>query len=422
MSGSVIEPATTILPPGCDRHARGGGRNVVAEAGEDLAAGAEGGVQPAAGVVARHGEVLEEVVAAVEARDRPRHHDPAVRIDGHARGGGRRIAAEVGQDLAADAEGSVQAAVLVVPRQDDLLDELAVGEGSRHHDLAIGLDRHAHGLNRAVAEVGEDRAVGAEVGVHAAVGVEARQGEVPDDAAVGGEDGGRPHLDDLAIGLDRLAGGDVAGRARDVGDDLASGAEAPVQAAIGAVTGHAEPRDGAAAEGERDRPRRDDLAVGLDGDARPGGPRPGAEVGEDLAAGAEVGVEPAGDGVARQREILEEIAVAVEARGRPRHDDLAVAGLDGDARGRARGAGRGGGDDLTAGAEARIEAAVAGLVPRQGEVSREARRVLDRPRHDDGIGAGLQGDARDGGHVEGAEAGEDLAAGAEDRCRGGRRR
>ena len=53
------------------------------------------------------------------------------------------------------------------------------------------------------------------------------------------------------------------------------------------VTGHAEPRDRAAAEGERDRPHRDDLAVGLDGDARPGGPRPGAEVGEDLAARAE---------------------------------------------------------------------------------------------------------------------------------------
>ena len=82
------------LAAGLDRHAGGGGRNVVAEAGEDLAAGAEARVQLAAGVVARHREVLEEVVAAIEARDRPRHHDPAVRIDGHARGGGRRIAAE----------------------------------------------------------------------------------------------------------------------------------------------------------------------------------------------------------------------------------------------------------------------------------------------------------------------------------------
>ena len=104
----------------------------------------------------------------------------------------------------------------------------------------------------------------------------------------------------------------------------------------------------------------------------------------------------------------------VEAGGRPRHHDRAVAdGLDGQARGRARGAGCGGGDALASRSETRIEAAVGGLVSCEGEVPREIRRVLDRPRHHDGIGTGFQGDPRDGRHVEGAEAGQDLAIGAE---------
>ena len=166
-------------------------------------------------------------------------------------------------------------------------------------------------------------------------------------------------------------------------------------------------------KGNETVPTADDLAVGLDRDARPGGPRPGAEVGEDLAARAErlVSSWPVRVYRARARswkklllaskpEVVPSTTILPSGWMATPAAVLVVAGC-------------GGGDDLAAGAEAGVEAAVAGLVARQGEVPREGRRVLDRPRHDDRVGAGLQGDARDGGDVRGTEAGDDLAAGAE---------
>ena len=201
---------------------------VGAEVGGGLAAGTEGGVQLAVAVVVRHAEIADAVD-----RDRARHHDLAVGGDGDARRARERVGAEVGQDLAADAEGSVQAAVLVVPRQGEVLDVVTVREaleGPRHHDLAVGLGRHGRGHGRSGGEGREDRAAVAESGVEAAVLVVARHGE----GRLGIHPPGRPRHHDLAVALplDGDAAGGVGGGAEDRGGGRdAADAEARIERA-----------------------------------------------------------------------------------------------------------------------------------------------------------------------------------------------
>ena len=386
------------LAVGLHRHAEG---SVAAagEVGDDLAGagGAEAGVEAAVGVVPRQGEV-----GAGAGEGFARHDDLAVGLHRHAVGS-VAAAGEVGDDLAGagGAEGGVEAAVGVVPRQGEV--GAGAGEGfARHDDLAVGLHRHAPGRVAAAGEVGDDLAGagGAEAGVEAAVGVVPRQGEV---GAGAGE--GIARHDDLAVGLHRHAEGSL-GAAGEVGDDLAGagGAEAGVEGAVGVVPRQGEVV-GRAVEGFA---YHDDLAVGLHRHAV-GSVAAAGEVGDDLAGagGAEGGVEAAVGVVPRQGEVG-----AGAGEGLARHDDLAV-GLHRHAVGSVAAAGEVG-DDLAGagGAEGGVEAAV-GVVPRQGEVGAGAGEGL--ARHDD-LAVGLHRHAV-GSVAAAGEVGDDLAGagGAEGR-------
>ena len=123
-----------------------------------------------------------------------RNDNAAVRLQGNVARLGEH-AAEVGRDLAVAVEGSIEAAVGVVPSEGEEAPERAVGVADRH-DPAVGLDRQRSCLG-VTPEAGRHDAVGIEGRVEAAVRVVAGERER---AAVASRRGGaRRH--DLAVGL-----------------------------------------------------------------------------------------------------------------------------------------------------------------------------------------------------------------------------
>src|SRR5262249_2643275 len=126
------------LAVGLERHA-GAELTDAGEVGSDFAAGAEGRVEAAVGVVPGQGEILD-VVLGIE--DGPQGPDPPVGLDRNAAPPAAGRAWQGGAALAAAAEAGVEAAVRVVTGQDEAL--------PRGHDLAIGLDGQALGLKAAV--------------------------------------------------------------------------------------------------------------------------------------------------------------------------------------------------------------------------------------------------------------------------------
>src|SRR5205823_4161834 len=135
----------------------------------------ERGVQGAVRVVPRQG--------GAEANDigESRHDNLTVGLEGQ--GGGLVIATKVSEHQAPAAKRGVQAAVLVVARQGEVLAATGTGE-SRHDDLAVGLEGQGGGLGPAT-EARDDPAP-AKRRIQSAVRVVPRQSEVPAGAEIGG--------------------------------------------------------------------------------------------------------------------------------------------------------------------------------------------------------------------------------------------
>ena len=121
----------------------------------DLAVTTKGCIQAAIAVVAGQGKVI----ARGQLVRITRHYDLAIRLDGDAAGIVLR-AGEVGGDLATRPEGRVQAAIGVVAGQRKVIHGAQLVRITRHHDLAIRLDGHAIALVRPAGEVGDDQAAG----------------------------------------------------------------------------------------------------------------------------------------------------------------------------------------------------------------------------------------------------------------------
>ena len=140
--------------------------------GRDFAAGAEGRVERAIGVVTHQREVVVRTVGG-SAPD----HDLPVGLDCDAdppivtRTNG-------GRDLAASAEGGVERAIGVVTHQRELID--TVGGGAPDHDLPVGLDCDAQAKIVTRTNGGGDLASGAEGGVERSIGVVTHQRELID--------------------------------------------------------------------------------------------------------------------------------------------------------------------------------------------------------------------------------------------------
>src|SRR5262249_54588674 len=152
-------------------------------------------------------------------------------------------------------------------------------------DLPVGLEGQPVALVRLTPEIGGDLAAGAEAAVQTAVAAIPGQGEVPTARGPAGAGDHDPAVDVDGDGLGRVVG------AGEVRDDLASGAEARVQAAVeGVVAHHGEIL--AVARAEIDRAGDHDLTIALEGHTRGTTPQT-AEGGQNLAPNAEVGVQAA---------------------------------------------------------------------------------------------------------------------------------
>ena len=124
----------------------------------------ERGIQAAVDVVPHHRNVVLGAATRL-----PCHHDLAVRLDGH-RVAIVRGARDIRGHHTAPAEGAVQAAVAVVPHHRDVVVNAGVGR-TRHHDLAVRLDGHRVAKVIGACDVGGHLAIFAEGAVQAAVTV-----------------------------------------------------------------------------------------------------------------------------------------------------------------------------------------------------------------------------------------------------------
>ena len=179
-----------------------------------------------------HGEVF---VAGRGALGAPRHHNPAVGLERHGRRPIGIIQPKVEGDggLAGSAEARVEQTVGVEACHGEVFVAGRASGGSRHHDLAVGLERH--GRRRIVIippEVEGDGGLAgsAEAHVGRAVGIEARHGEV---VVAGRGVLGCPHYHDLAVGLERHSRRPIVTSPRSVEGDggLAESAETRVERA-----------------------------------------------------------------------------------------------------------------------------------------------------------------------------------------------
>src|SRR5439155_1103107 len=136
----------------------GGGLVIATEVSEHPAPAAKRGVQAAIRVVPRQGEVL-----AATATGQRRHDNLTVRLDGER--GGVTPASELGEHPAPTAKRGIQATVRVVPRQGEVAS--AGARTPRHHDPAVGLEGEGPGPVTAT-EVREHLAAGAKAGVEIA--------------------------------------------------------------------------------------------------------------------------------------------------------------------------------------------------------------------------------------------------------------
>ena len=124
---------------------------------------------PEAGVGRAVGEQAGDADArgrSVEGRDRPRRHDPALRVDGHGCGG-LVDEAEVDERFAVAREAGVGSAVVEIPGDGEPGDVRAPGVAevaeAGGDDAAAGSDRHRRGAVLAAGEIGQDDAGAAEV-------------------------------------------------------------------------------------------------------------------------------------------------------------------------------------------------------------------------------------------------------------------
>ena len=246
------------------------------EAGEDLAAGAEVRVQAAVGVVAGEGDVVVAYVVGIARGD-----DLPVRLQRH----GKRLvgaSGKVGPHLAAGAEAGVQAAVRVAPNDEHVIPSVSGGGRAHGDDLPVRLDRHGVGIVVASGDAGQHLAVGVEGGVQAAVGVVTGQGQV----VVAGPVVGVARGNDLPVRLELQPAVSTVVAAGEVGEHPAVGVEVRIEAAVGVVTGEGEVVGARVVGGAGGH----DLPVGLDRHAV-GAVGASGEVGQDLAAGAEARVQ-----------------------------------------------------------------------------------------------------------------------------------
>jgi hypothetical protein len=383
------------------------------ERGEDrFALKSEGGVQAAVGIEPNQERGADSRLS--HHGGSYHHEDFAVRLDDHPGNMGR-----IGNhwewvyDLAAGAEGGVQAAVLVQPEHADGVPEIP--KTTDDNELVVRLGGEGgQGTADRLGKGSADHAAGTEGVVQATVGLVALQDEVRD-ASVGRIDGPAAHDDNLAM----LAQGNSPnslGPALDGSDNLAAAAEAGVQSAVGFVPSNGDARYGVSGAGcgagegiagGHDLPNR------IQGHGNNSGGMVASELGKDLAAGTEGFVQAAADGVSGERERLQSRVAIVGQAGR---HDLAVA-LDYDAVGDASAAGADSRGHLAAGAERRVEAAIR-VEARQGDRrKRIAQAVLARVRETGGNDPALDIDCQrtHAGGAGAAKVCEHLATGAEGR-------
>ena len=288
---------------------------VVEEGGGHQAIIAEGEIQAAIGVVARQGEIGVSAAAMVGI---PSGDKLAIRLQGQGIDPIRivriatTIVGEVGDHLATAAEAGIQAAIWVVAHQGEIAEVVIVASVGvpGGDELTVWLQEQGVGFIPVAEEIGGELAIAVEGGIQAAIGVVARQGEIPIYVLLSvthtGDDQLAIRLHDQGIGLILFA--------EEVGGHLAIAVEGCVQAAIGVVA-----RQGKIVVRVAYKPGSDELAVRLH-DQGIGFLRTAAEVGGHPAIAIEGWVQAAIGVVARQGEV---VAAAVD-EGIPGHNELAV--------------------------------------------------------------------------------------------------
>ncbi len=267
-----------------------GDPNRIASRQGDDAVRAEGIVEGAVSRVARHDAAVGRAVVGISTQ-----HNRIVGLDRDSGAHATHAAAEVGNHDTGLSKRRVEEAVGGVAGQGDRAGTRAVGVADRDQ-VAVRL--HAEGFDHgpAVAYLRRDpaRAVGAEAGVDAAVGIDAHEGEfsgVPN----AGHDDLAVRLKEVGKGL--LAAVGAAGRDEVRDDDPPARAEAGIQRPGGrVVAGERHVRD--AIDPVRRGTNQHDLAVGLQesrvsdvAGLAPANGRP--EVRLNVAVDAEAGIERA---------------------------------------------------------------------------------------------------------------------------------
>ena len=168
-----------------------------------------------------------------------------------------------------------------------------------------------------IVDVRDDLATLSERMVEAAIGVVTGEPEVRDRSRGVGVHGPTRH--DLAVRLYHDTTQSRVRFASEVGQDHASDAERGIEAAVWTVARQGEVLGGAIRADEREAAHHD-LAIGLDRDAA-GDVVPRPEVGRDCPSRTEGGVQNAGRGVSRHREIARSGCIVEDLAHR---DDLAV--------------------------------------------------------------------------------------------------
>ena len=225
ISGRILKAGLHDLAVGLQRNAKpdiaatgaiGVGHGVAGSA-------AEAGVHAPVGIEAGD---RENVVSAAGRRAIAAHDDLAVGLNDHVVSVVCATGGEIGGDDAVGAKTGVQGAVRVVPDQREIRAARRTRCMAREEDLAVSLYDEPVALVRARKQICGHQATGAESGVHTAVAVVARDGEV----ALAGA-----RHDDLAVRLDFDRTGDIACAAEIGDDDAVTASEARIPRAVGVV-------------------------------------------------------------------------------------------------------------------------------------------------------------------------------------------